>query len=183
MNYYYYFGASLPPLDMDSVPPLSLEEFVEECNAHLSENDLIAVKDLLVKPIPGGDSLNAFVDQWRVLETQLRNAIARTRAGRLGRSQSESQRGPKEFNASIETAVADAYTETNPLAREQSLDKFRWDVIEEMSAFDLFSIHAILAYTLKIQIANRWASMDEETGTASAEALINREPDAGNTAE
>ena len=70
-----------------------------------------------------------------------------------------------------------------PLAREESLDRFRWDTLEEMCGYDLFSIRAILAHALKIQIANRWATMDEESGIAAADSLVNRDPDAGGTEE
>jgi hypothetical protein len=60
----------------------------------------------------------------------------------------------------------------NLLAREKSLDQFRWDQLDEFTRFHYFSLEVILAYTIKLQLVYRWMELDEQTGRELFKQLI-----------
>ncbi|MGM0530007.1 MAG: DUF2764 family protein [Bacteroidota bacterium] len=60
----------------------------------------------------------------------------------------------------------------NLLAREKSLDQFRWEQLDELTRFHYFSLEVILAYTIKLQMVFRWMKLDEQTGRELFKQLI-----------
>ncbi|MEA3318091.1 MAG: DUF2764 family protein [Bacteroidota bacterium] len=62
---------------------------------------------------------------------------------------------------------------SNVLAKEKEIDKMKWEIIDEYSLFDYFSIEIILAYTLKVDIAHRWLKLDHDYGKQMFEKIVN----------
>lgn len=60
----------------------------------------------------------------------------------------------------------------NLLAREKSLDQFKWEKLDELAQLHYFSIEVVLAYTLKLQMIYRWMNLDEKTGKKLFKQLI-----------
>jgi uncharacterized protein DUF2764 len=60
----------------------------------------------------------------------------------------------------------------NLMAREKGLDQFKWNMVEEITLFDYFTVEVILAYTIKLDIAYRWLELDEETGRQMFSKII-----------
>jgi len=60
----------------------------------------------------------------------------------------------------------------NILALEKDLDLLRWKKIDEITLFEYFSIDAVLAYTLKLDIAYRWLLLSEEEGRRFFKQII-----------
>lgn len=173
MNYYYLM-ASVPDFNLDDPPPLLPEEFRALCGEHLTRSDLQAV-DELISP-SGAESGNDFIQDWREFDTQLRNSIVKARATRLGRDAADHLREQKGFDGLVDRAVSDAFLKDNPLAREKVLDLFRWGRLGELAGFNPFAGRAVLAYTLKLLLAQRWAQMNAEEGTRRADDTITRDP-------
>ncbi len=174
MNYYYLI-ASLPTINMDSPPPFSFEDFRSLCKEHVSPSDLTAIDDLL-DPL-SGESGNEFVNRWRDTEIQLRNSMAKLRAATWKKDPTPYLKEHKHFDTEIDRIVSETFSTSNPAEREFSIDKFRWAKAEEFAGHDPFSARALLAYVLKLLIAQRWAAMNDETGGKIADDIINREPD------
>lgn len=59
------------------------------------------------------------------------------------------------------------------IEKEKALDKIRWDYLDENTFFHYFTIEKILSFVIKLQITERWMKLDEETGRALLERLIN----------
>lgn len=57
--------------------------------------------------------------------------------------------------------------------RERKIDKFRWDWLEENTAFDYFNIEYIFAYLCKLQILERWVNLNAKEGERVFRELIN----------
>ena len=57
--------------------------------------------------------------------------------------------------------------------RERKMDKFRWEWLEENTVFDYFNIEYIFAYLCKLQILERWVSLNAEEGEQIFRDLIN----------
>ena len=56
--------------------------------------------------------------------------------------------------------------------RERKIDKYRWDWLEENTVFDYFNIEYIFAYLCKLQILERWVSLNAEEGERIFRLLI-----------
>jgi hypothetical protein len=174
---YYYFAASLPALSMEHPPAITSEEFRALCEEHLSERDRRALDDLFTPlEMP---SRHPFVSAWKQHETQLRNTLASLRAAASGREAKDFLREEGErFVTEALHVASEALAKQNPLEKERTLDLYRWEQIEDLEGFNMFSGNTILAYGLKLQIVERWARMDDGVGSERSEALVQMRPDA-----
>jgi len=175
---YYFLAASLPGIKLDAKPALSLAAFRALCVVQLSASDERALGAVLgFEPMESVD--HPFVKRWVALETQLRNASARLRAARRQQDAGSFLRPHTGFDVGVEDGVEDAFSQPNPMARERALDQIRWRVLDELAGTDPFGSSAVLAYGVKLQLAERWAGMDAEAGKVKIEAAMARKPDAG----
>lgn len=168
MNYY-YLVASLPSLRMEDPPPITLDLFRSLCGKHLSEADLTAMESALDEA-GRTPAAHPFVAAWRNTCTQIRNAVARQRATRLQRDVTPCLRPHEGFDVWIESAVSEAFQRPNPLERQRALDRLLWERAGEISAGDPFAPAAVFAYAVRLQIAERWAAMNDDSGMQAVNA-------------
>jgi hypothetical protein len=168
---YYYFGATLLPLSLGEDPPLSSEEFARQCGDHLNQSDLQALHQIAAGDLYSA-SRHPFVREWREADTQIRNAVARQRAARRRRDPGDYTRPQEGVDSSIEHGVSEAFARPDPLERELALDRLRWRRLLELSGTDPFAGRAVLSYAVRLAIVERWARMDGEAGSQSAESLV-----------
>jgi len=167
---YYYLVASLPGLIFSAPASVSRAVILEECRRHLSPADM-AELDALV----GARRLEVsmrFSREWMNSEGQLRNAIARTRALRAGVDEKKYVKDHEGYRMDVEAAVDDAYSRVNPMERELALDRFRWNLADELSAGDPFGLSAVLSYAVKLGINERWQSLTPEAGQQRLEEMV-----------
>jgi len=167
---YYFLVSSLPSISLDAKPPLSMDAFRSSCADHLSECDSFALNNVL--DIESSSTNHSFVTSWIDRETQLRNASARLRAAKHQKDAVNFLREHSGFDVGIEDGVEDAFNQPNPLERERALDKIRWTTLDELAGTDPFSLNAVLAYAVKLSLAERWAAMDQKQGQTKIEEAI-----------
>ena len=158
-------------LSMDEAPPLSSEDFVALCEEHLTDGDHRIVTSVMNMDTEDGNSL---VQTLRLQEIDLSNAIVRIRASQLHLDAAEYLHGDNR-DLAAERAVGEAYSLSDPHAREQALDKYRWSQLDDLAGFDPFSIRALVIYGRKIRIAERWEAMDKEEGNQRVQTMISEE--------
>lgn len=66
-----------------------------------------------------------------------------------------------------------AESEMNISEKEKSLDSIKWKFLDEHTFFDYFTIEKILSFVIKLEIVERWIELDNETGKALFNKLIN----------
>ncbi len=161
-----YLLASLPMLEFSVAPRVTMEGFLQVCREQLSASDARLTAALAL-----GQPVNhSFAKAWQAHETLLRNAIARERGHKLGQKDVERWLRPTgDFDTSLTAAAANAFQRENPLERERSLDKLRWEAAERLAGLDPLSLNALLAYALKLSIATRWTQLDSHSGRAAFE--------------
>jgi hypothetical protein len=69
-------------------------------------------------------------------------------------------------------AVLRIAEEGNLLDRERKIDLLKWEWIEENTVFNYFSIEAVAAYLMKLEIIERWLPLNKEEGSAIFRELI-----------
>lgn len=166
---YEYLAASLPMLFFGDPPPFSTESFRAGCVGLLSDKDQATLDALLEGRL---DAPGAFAETWRAHETHLRNQLAQVRAGAYGADPKAYVREQPGFDMDVARSVAAAYAKANPLERELELDRGRWHALDEMARQDPFGAAAVLAFALKLRIAERWAGLAKEAGREVLEKWI-----------
>ena len=54
--------------------------------------------------------------------------------------------------------------ETDLLEREKKIDFLKWELLDEKTFFNYFTIEKIFTYILKLEMIERWISLDKKTG-------------------
>lgn len=189
MSNYEYIIASLPYLTRDFryADGQGFDHVLTEIRDHLSDKDN-AVLDLLLK---GFDASEAdfyrealqhrlpFIRDYFRFDLDLRNAKVRFLNRQLGRPETQDEVTtdpdgifgmPHEFEE--EAKVEAALSEKDLVAREKALDDVSWEKADRLSVFHYFDLTAVLAYVVKLHIANRWLALDEERGKALFRKLV-----------
>lgn len=170
MKKHWYLVASLPMLRLGEKPPMDAAAFRAACTGHLSEEELAAVDAVLENREPPAGAASSL---WNS-EVQLRDAVARVRAKNRGIDAARFLRPHDGFSVSIEKMVTDAFTRPNPLEQGMELDRARWVLADELALNDPFGLPGVLAFALKVRLAERWARLDEAAGQARVEELIDQ---------
>ena len=164
-----YFISSLPLLTYGQPVPLSERDFRAACETGLDGGLAASVRQLL-DGVPQGDApASPWVAAWSAKETQVRAAVAKRRAARLGVQPPEASAAVADTR--IEPAVNAAFEEVNPLRREQALDRLRWQLADEMQGVQPISENVVLAYAVKLRLALRLQSLDATAGRAKFDEL------------
>lgn len=61
---------------------------------------------------------------------------------------------------------------TELVEREKKLDALRWNWMEEAIFFDYFTVERIFAFLLKLEMIERWISLDKERGNQLFRSII-----------
>jgi hypothetical protein len=169
MNHW-YLVSSLPVLRLGEKPTMSVDAFRAACMGHLSEDERLAVEAVLENREPEAGETPA--GWWWNREVQLRDAVVRVRAKNRGSDATPFLKPYVGFSVAIEKQVVDAFSRPNPLEQEPALDRARWGQADELALTAPFGFPGILAFAIKVRIAERWAELDEETGKEKVEELI-----------
>ncbi len=185
---YYYLMAQLPYLLFEQKPPMSSTAFKELALSMLNKKDSALLNNLALDPDPdnaGAQSPNissysepfpstgcAFIDNYREWERTLRLALAKQRAGKIGRNSDEAAAEPPFFPAEANQAAVKALArEISPLEGESVIDKARWDAIDSFTGSDYFHRNNVFAYYLKLLLLERRFSFNAEKGFTEYKSL------------
>jgi len=168
MKEHWYLVASLPTLRLGGKPPMGAEAFRAACTGHLSNDEILAIEAALENREPPVGVASG----WWNNEVQLRDAVVRVRAKNRGTDAAPFLKPYEGFSVAIEKRVTDAFARPNPLEQELALDRTRWVLADELTLADPFGFPGVLAFAIKVRIAERWAGLDEETGKEKVEELI-----------
>ncbi len=166
----YYLTASLPPLALDDPAPVSLDEFLASNAAQLSEEEMTELRR-----IESADSegfRHPFLVRWRDFDIQLRNALARIRSTTAKENPASFMREHDGFDMRVERVAIEAMGMDDPLARELMLDRYRWDVIDNMVLSERFSVGEVYAFALKLRMVERWQTMTDVLGRETLKRLL-----------
>lgn len=181
MNLYASLVSSLPLLKMTEAPLVSHGKFMSDCSGMLDEKHLALLRGFSLVPglrpgqkPPDGtqddpDALEEFIGkfpkrslahEYLVFETALRHSSMKIRAAKLGAAFTAPKPGHTFFDPEADRAVRAAFGAPNPVERERILDAARWNKLDELEVKNRtpFNFDTICAYSIRIQIAEKWAA-------------------------
>lgn len=132
---------------------------------------------------------NRFLVQWFEFNLNLNNIMAasickkynlNTETTIIGTSEISKnirQSGQRDMGLSgtlgyLETILRIA-EDSNLQEREQQLDILRWEWLDEQSFFNYFTVERIFSYLVKLEIIERWTSLNPESGQQLFRKIIN----------
>lgn len=155
---------------------------IDEIRSQLSARDN-SVLDLLLKGWDP-DSLDEdfyrkaaasgspFIRNYFAYDLQLRNAKVNWLNKALHRPEGEDivSFGPEDFD---DLQRVNAILDTpDILGRERGLDDILWQKIDDLTVMDVFDLDAILGFTAKLKIVDRWLKLDEAAGRELFHKLV-----------
>ena len=159
----YYLISQLPSLDglSDNMPlPISDERFSELCRSTLSEKELSEFDKISLAPSRETEkSTSPLIEAWNDNERNLRLALAKVRAERLGKP-FDCPNVPAEF---IKIAL-EAVQFDSPMDAENFLLAYRLKALEALRPLDSFSIDYIYYYSIKLKLILRIRTFEKELG-------------------
>ncbi len=161
----YYLNSQLPSLDgiSENTPlPITEERFLDLCRQFLKKKTFGEIEKItLVPDLSFEKSSSALFTEWCCWERELRLALAKARAEKLGKTFDL-----KNESATAElTRVANAAVEIeNPLEAENFLLRYRLDFLETLRPMDVFSEAYVFYYALKLKLILRIRRFDRELG-------------------
>lgn len=165
---YYFLIASLPALEIDAPPPMTVAQFDSLLEEYLTERQQKKIFAYAgKKDYPSTCSIYRQMIQF---EEYLRVGIARKRAERAGIQFSADE--PDETYGEIDFGLAHAASCTNPLEREYIIDRLRWARLEELALGHDFDFDALCIYRVQLFIVNKYAAFCRETGTVNFSAAL-----------
>ena len=167
---YYFLIASLPLLEIDAPPPMTVEEFDSILEENLPEKEQKKIFAYTGKK--DYPSVCGIYRQMALFEEYLRTCIARKRAERAGVHFSADD--PEEYYGEIDFGLAHAASCSNPLEREYIIDRLRWARLEELALGHDFDFDALCIYRAQLFIVNKYAGVRSETGTVNFSAALEK---------
>jgi hypothetical protein len=169
---YAYLVASLPTLTFGAEAPMTSAHFGAVCEGPLLPEHLADVRAILAGHPEQAEHPAA---RWYVArDTQLRSALARARAQRVGVDPQRYVRGFSGYDARTDEIVTQALNTANPLERALLIDQHRWWLLDQMVDAETFGVPAVFAYAFKLLLAERLQSLSESEGLAVADAIVQR---------
>lgn len=157
-----YFISSLPGLRYGEKAPMGEGDFRSMCATGLDAAMARSVSQIFDGVADGDRPASRWVEAWLAKEAEIRAAVARRRAKRLGRP--DAGYGRAVADTRIAPAVEAAFGEPDPLRREMALDRLRWTFAEEMEGVQPMAPTVVFAYAAKLRLVLRRQALDEAAG-------------------
>ena len=172
------------------------ERIMNEVSEHLGKDDVKYLRLLslgLDNPVPffyrmAAKSNNRFIREYFLLDVNLRNIQTGIIARKTGKTLDTYLVGDDMLTQAIRTSKANDFGLAfemediqriiaileipDILEREQKLDLFRWEKINEITLFHYLDTDIVLAFVVKAFLVSRWLQLDKERGNAMFKQLL-----------
>ena len=170
----YYLVSQLPSLDgiNENTPlPITTERFEELCRRFIGKKAQGELDKLTLVPQRTPEkSASSLIEKWNEGERNLRIALAKLRADKLGKHfDAEVQ----SFPAGLMQAVRTAVETESPMEAELFLNKYRLDFLESLRPTDSFSEEYVYYYGLKLRLIERIRKFNPESGENAYRNIYN----------
>ncbi len=171
---YYYLVASLPMLEFGMKMPFSYSDFLSCCQEQLSASDMEIIKRVNIFPPEDTQDSSLTLREWKRFDTALRNELAKSRAHKRGKDPIQYIREEEYLEPFIFHFIQYVVNEDSPLEAESSLDRLRWEKIEELKKDHYFDIDCLITYALQLRILERWSRINSGGGMEVLQGLVER---------
>ena len=165
-----YFAGTLPMLFFGEKSAISLEAFDEDA-ARLTD---ASTAELLRKVTLYTEDTAAFpaaVKKFYDWENSLRNTLLDLRK-KVRSDAGDFKRNNPDFYSEIAAAAAQAFNNPDLLEGEKTLDRLRWNVLDNFGAGHYTDFTALAFYRIKLAILAKYQVRTVENGNAALENIL-----------
>ncbi|MBN2736944.1 MAG: hypothetical protein JXR70_08195 [Spirochaetales bacterium] len=163
MDQYYYTVSSLPYLSMETKPELTIEQFLKQCSAEVSEGKMRILTNVTLVPSPVHNTLPGIVKKWFAFAASFSNQLIQGRAKNLNRSAQKYLRpGDEVFEAQL--SARQLMNIENPLEAELQQIRSLYQFLDDQQVGHFFDFHFLIIYKLKLELLLRKFSFTQERG-------------------
>ena len=166
-----YFAGTLPMQIFGEKPVMTLAAFdddaarlIDKSTAELLQKVTLYTEDTADFP----DPVKKFYD-W---ENALRNTLLDLRK-KVRPDAGDFKRNNPDFYSEIAAAAAQAVNNPDLLAAEKTLDRLRWDALDNIGVGHYTDFTALAFYRIKLVIAEKYRNRTVENGNAALENILN----------
>jgi len=170
-GFYTYLISSLPMLQFGAKPPFSFERFINICQDKIpgAARDLIK----LIAEGRGYEGHQATLKQWFAFDKALRNELVKIRAIRKHIDPLKYIRGDEYVEPHIAHIAMNAHRNPAVLEAEKTLDRDRWNALDELAAGHYFDLDFLIVYALKLLILERWERINSADKSRLLQEVLN----------
>lgn len=183
MGNYEYILASLPEISADFTGISDAESVIEEIRSLLSGNDLTEMGLLdsyfseegpgMAFYLKARSSGCRFTREYFEYDRAVRNAKVVYLNSRLGRPEGTDILLLDEEEELPSCPEAESALDcTDLIDREKALDDLMWAKADELTCLDILDLDLIIAFIIKLKIADRWMKLDEKKGRELLRKLV-----------
>ncbi len=165
-NSRYYFLASLPMLKFNAKAPFDWDTFMDYAQDNVSAGDYKLLEGISKNDFSGC----GFLRDWKSFSDLADKAINEKRKANLGLIDTYCPENDFDLSKYV-NAVMNA---KNPLEAELVILKYKYDYLEEKTAFEAFSRDVVLGYALKLKLLLRKDLFTVEAGNAQYGILFDK---------
>lgn len=170
----YYLISQLPSLDglSENMPvPITEERFIELCHRFLGKKAQSEIDRLSLMPSRTYEpSSSSLIETWNISENNLRLALGKVRADKLGKQFDAENRT---FTAELIQTVRTAVEMDSPMEAEKFLNRYRLEFLESLRPGDVFSEDFVYYYCLKLKLILRMRQFNAENGVSAYRTIYN----------
>ena len=173
----YYLVSQLPAFSITQNEPLPVTEeyFLDLCSRFMNKKVLKVLESLTLEPPKEFEKTGFTVlDKWYDFERSLRIALAYLRAQKMKKDFTDPTNLLSKVSPEVMQVARTAMAFESPLEAEDYLDQIRIEYLTNNLPYDNFSDDAVIAYGLKLKLANRVKKFNEEAGMASYRKIYDR---------
>ncbi|MCC8197074.1 MAG: DUF2764 domain-containing protein [Tannerellaceae bacterium] len=131
---------------------------------------------------------NEFVASWFEFNLNINNILTAYTCRKYGLDKADYIIGDNEIAEAIRTSNARDFglgdtldylpalqriaEESNLMVREKKIDLLKWEWLEENTFFKPFDIESVFAYLLKLEMIERWLTLDSTTGEETFRGIV-----------
>ena len=171
MASYYYLVASLPMLRFEDDPPITLEQFLADCQQSLNAKDYAIVFELAAGNLESIASQSTYVKHWKRFLDSLNGLLFEARSTALSR-EIDDRKVVTDANVHLQAIVKQAMQAENPLEAELLLMHFQWEMAQELSQSRVFELEVLLTYAIQLALLERKSLFTPMEGNAEFKRLF-----------
>ena len=168
---YYYVISSLPSLSLKEELPIRKNNFLSVCKENLKTTDFEMLRSIDLFEADQDKAPLDIVRHFFSWEREVRNALVKLRAERLGLDSVDFIRGGMSDHLTGHIAE-EAFNADSPLMAENILNKARWKYLDELEFGHYFDIEILVIFFIKLQILERVSLFDAVQGQEKLNAVV-----------
>ncbi len=170
---YYYVISSLPYLSLNDELPIRKNDFLSVCKESLKTTDFEILRSIDLLEADQDKVPLGVIRSFYSWEREVRNALVKLRAERLGLDSADFIRGDVSEHL-IGHFAEEVFNVVSPLMAENILNKARWKYLDELEFGHYFNLEILVIFFIKLQILERISSFDADQGRERLNAIVSQ---------